>query len=267
MKTISKIVLAAALAGFLPAGNADALQQPKRTGGDALIGAYKYAPNEVYGLHVSPLNITYIEFPRGERVQSIGAGDTESYEFHRLEAGNVVTVKPATQRPTRTNMTIITNRRTYSFQIIPRGRSGYYRVSFEYPPEPDAGPTGGSFLDQTTGITPTGTPINKNYVKAGDATFSPVGMWDDGVHTYIQFSPTQPRPAVFRVDANGFEETINVTQHPNHLIQIHGLSPEWTLRIGDQALCVKNKSMSYPKGSAPRRSGGQKVAASERVEK
>ena len=243
--------LLAVLAILAAAGTAGAAQYARSTGVDRQIGQYRFKPDEVYILRVAPFNISYIEFPRGERVTSIGAGDTESYEVNRLQSGRVVTIKPRLGETPRASMTVITTRHTYTFRME-SSRNPDLRVRFDH------GPIGNTlqqrrraFVDRTEGVQPTGARRNTDYSRAGEADFAPVAVWDDGVHTYMQFSPIQKRPAVFGVREEGREETVNVTQHPNHLIQIHTVGAYFTLRIGDQALCIRNDnwSLSKPEGS------------------
>lgn len=237
-----RILIAALLAGvtLAHAGQGQAAQYARSTGTDHQIGQFTFRADDVYIVRVAPFNITYIEFPRGERVTSIGAGDTESYELNRLQSGRVVTIKPRLGETPRASMTVITSRNTYTFRFEP-SRKPDLRVRFDH------GGAGLSlesrrrdFIDRTYGVQPTGQQVNKRYSIAGKTDFRPVAVWDDGVHTYMQFSAIQKRPAVFGVRSGGKEETVNVTQHPNHLIQVHATGAFFTLRIGEDALCIRN---------------------------
>lgn len=240
---------------------AEAAQTARSTGTDRQIGQYTFKPDEVYILRVAPFNISYIEFPRGERVTSIGAGDTESYEVNRLQSGRVVTIKPRLGETPRASMTVITTRNTYTFRMEP-SRNPDLRVRFDHGPIGDPLQSRRrAFIDGTSGVQPTGQQRNTAYSQAGETDFAPVAVWDDGVHTYMQFSPIQKRPAVFGVRDGGKEETLNITQHPNHLIQVHATGAFFTLRIGDEALCIRNDAwpLSKPQSAENPASEGRDI--------
>lgn len=47
------------------------------------------------------------------------------------------------------------------------------------------------------------------YRLKGAALLRPIRIGDDGVHTYIQWGPDQPIPAVFAVDLRGVEQIVD----------------------------------------------------------
>jgi type IV secretion system protein VirB9 len=103
---------------------------------DSRIKTYIYNPNEVYLIVVHSGFQSHIEFAKGEEIQTISMGD--SYAWKITPLGNRLFIKPL-ERNIRTNMTILTDKRTYQFDIVARELEGQddkdlvYVVRFYYP--------------------------------------------------------------------------------------------------------------------------------------
>jgi len=103
---------------------------------DSRIKTYIYSPNEVYLLVLHYGFQSNIEFSKGETVDTITLGD--SYLWKITPIGNKLFIKPM-EKNIRTNMTIITNKRTYQFDIVAKellegdDKDLVYVVRFQYP--------------------------------------------------------------------------------------------------------------------------------------
>lgn len=82
---------------------------------DNRIKTYIYNPNEIYLLVLHFGFQSHIEFAKNEEVQTLILGD--SYAWKVTPLGNRLFINPM-EKNMRTNMTIITNKRTYQFDII-----------------------------------------------------------------------------------------------------------------------------------------------------
>ena len=79
-----------------------------------------------------------IEFAKGENIETITMGD--SYAWNVTPLNNRLFIKPL-EFNVRTNMTIITNKRTYHFDLVAKksskkgkiNRDLVYVVKFQYP--------------------------------------------------------------------------------------------------------------------------------------
>ena len=219
------------LAAF--ASSANAAATPSGGAHDIRVRNAVYNPDQVYLIETDLKFATTIHFGRGERFKAVIAGDTESFEITPVtNLGNVVSIKPHV-RGAVTNMTVITNRRTYSFELREgkiSGRTGrFYEVRFSYPED----------RSRKSSTTPKGfeAPKNYNYGISGKGDFQPVSVYDDGRYTYFTFAEGIRQPAIFKADSDGRERTINWTQQGN-TVRVLGISNYWTLRIDDYALCV-----------------------------
>lgn len=228
------LALSAALVALplavLPAG---AETRPKSVGADARIKQYVYVKDTVYRLDLAMKFITSIEFAPGESIDSVLMGDSESWEVIRLQSGNVLAVKPLIEGA-RTNMTVYTSQNSYTFElravrVSPGSPSLSYRIGFTYPDREKA-KAARQRVDQSR-------PRDPNYYVAGRAEFRPISVFDDGRRTWFEFPKDAPRPAIFRVDETGREAIVNIRETDTGSVVV-GTSERWTLRIGDEEICV-----------------------------
>jgi type IV secretion system protein VirB9 len=193
-----------------------------------------YDPNQVFVIETDLHFATTIHFGRGERFEAVIAGDTESFEITPItDLGNVISIKPHVSRAI-TNMSVITNRRTYTFELREghiKGATGrFYEVRFSYPEVSKRAASSGV----AKGFSP---PKNYSYRIAGKGDFEPSTVYDDGRYTYFLFPEGVRQPAIFKADAQGRERTVNWTQQGN-TVRVLGVNSYWTLRIDEAALCV-----------------------------
>lgn len=103
---------------------------------DNRIKTYIHNPNEVYLLVLHFGFQSSIEFAKNEEIQNIVLG--ESYAWKMTPLANRLFIKPL-EKNIRTNMTIITNKRTYQFDVVSKElEEGHekdlvYVVRFYYP--------------------------------------------------------------------------------------------------------------------------------------
>ena len=103
---------------------------------DNRIKTYVYNPNEVYLLVLHYGFQSQIEFAKNEEIQNIVMGDSYVWKINPLE--NRLFIRPL-EKNSRTNLTIITNKRTYQFDIVSKElEEGYekdlvYLIKFYYP--------------------------------------------------------------------------------------------------------------------------------------
>ena len=241
MKSLPALLTTFLLALALPVA---ALSEATPQGGplDIRIRTAAYNENQVYRIETDLRHSTTIHFGPGERFEAVIVGDTESFQVDPIpELGNVLTIKPHVANAS-TNMTVITNRRTYSFHLregsIPNRTGMFFEVRFRYPDEERraAGAT------QPKGFE---APRNYNYRVSGEGDFRPSHIYDDGRYTYFVFPENGRQPALFKADDQGRERTVNWTQQGN-TVRVLGVNTYWTLRIGDEAICAwRDESAIY----------------------
>ena len=102
---------------------------------DSRIKTYVYNQNDVYLVLINTGFQSSIEFEEGEAIKTLSMGD--SYSWSLTPIGNRLFIKPM-ENNVRTNMTIITNMRTYQFDVVSKSPDQdhddmAYVVRFYYP--------------------------------------------------------------------------------------------------------------------------------------
>lgn len=217
-------------------------QRPVPLPADPRIKTFVYNENTVYRLDLHTNFISTIQFQPGEVVESIQVGDSASWQIIRLKRGDVVSVKPLNTDAV-TNMTILTDRRVYTFDLrAHRGRGGHrpnhnFRTVFKYP-------TG---VVSQFGTSASKRGRNFDYHAAGEAPFAPVEVFDNGKQTFFTFKDEGPRPVIFRIGPDGREQIINNRTRGNQII-VDGLASMWSVRIGDDAICIASGATLKKRG-------------------
>src|SRR5579863_9271805 len=154
---------------------------------DSRIRVAAYSAEQVYRLDGFVGYQTDLEFEAGETFVGLGAGDIEGLSF--VAQDNHLFLKPKAAK-VGTNLTILTNRRTYQVDYSANAERPdaseevTYVLRFSYPPVASAGQIASSALDQ-----PSARAKNIDYWFCGDGSLKPTAASDDGVHTRITFAP------------------------------------------------------------------------------
>lgn len=211
----------AAFIALTIAGSALAQYRPQPSGGDPRLQTVEYRNNQVVTLEVAPGYQLALEFAADERIESVGLGDSSAWMVSPTKRGDHLFVK-ATQPGVSTNMTVVTDIRTYAFDLHPLpGPSATmaYTVRFSYPPPPGA-------LTQTE---PAAAP-DVRYRVSGDRKLRPSAISDDGIKTYIEWPADVAMPAVYSINDQGREALVNGMVQ-NKILVIDGVAQRLLFRI------------------------------------
>lgn len=228
--------------------SSSAIQLPRVIGSEKRFRVYVYNPNEVYRYIGHYMYQSYIEFEEDEKVQTISMGDSTAWQMVTL--GNKLFLKPIASYP-ETNMTLLTNKRTYHFELDAREASGVqdgdvlFYVKFMYPDEDDK--TIVMFntkkaRDDYPDLTDL-SQYNFNYEFSGSQKIAPLKVFDDGEFTYMEFPEKNAEiPAIFMVNTEGYEALVNFRVVGEYLV-IERVSGQFTLRSGNDIVCIYNNSL------------------------
>lgn len=236
------------------ANNVSAAQLPRYLGSERKFRSYIYNPNDVYRYIGHYTYQGFIEFEEGEVVGTISMGNPSLWLFENL--GNRLFLKPVGEDNSETNMTIITNKRVYHFELMAKEAKGItdkdliFVVRFVYPDEKDKNIV--EFPKVPLSDEPDMRDLNLynfNYQYTGEPTVAPLKVFDNGEFTYFQFAKKNAEiPAIFTVDAEGFESLVNFRSAGNYII-VERVAPQFTLRNGGDIVCVYNMNL-YLSGRA-----------------
>lgn len=192
---------------------------------------------------------TNIEFEPSESVQSIALGDSLAWEV--APRGNQLFVKPREDNAT-TNMTVITNLRSYQFWLDAaqasnkgRGPEMFFRVKFRYPREEAARALAEADRQRAAAaLQQSIPPKNYNYWACGNPRLQPTEAYDDGRFTYLRFPGSQEIPAAFVINSDGQETLANGTMRGDQLI-LQTTAERIILRKGKAVACLENRSHNW----------------------
>ena len=252
MKKRLFIALTLALLGSSPTY---ALDIPIPGSYDFRVKAVDYNPSDVVKIVAHFGYQVNIVFAEGEHVLPKGVymGDSEAWQFGTLQ--NHIFVKPVADFGA-TNMTVLTNKRSYSFELTShqsrkanKPEDMYFQVKFRYPQdEAEKLVAGAKEAETKRRLSEKRAPRNWNYWVCGSETIAPDGAYDDGTFTFFKFSGNREIPAIFIVNEDGSESLINRHVEDDTVV-IQALSRKFVLRKGNAVSCVTNESFD-PVGNA-----------------
>jgi type IV secretion system protein VirB9 len=240
---VSRIVflLAALLALATPAA---ATQVPQPGAADGRIRTVFYDPDQVVSLRGHFGFQMMLEFQPDERIENVSIGDALAWQVTPNKRANLLFIKPVEQA-VGTNMTVVTDRRRYAFELTARKASGprqsdlAYVVRFLYPAEapPPAPPT----------LVPPPPPERRNlaYTYTGARPTLPSLVFDDGRFTYFQWAEGVATPALFLRAADGSESLVNYGVRQGYVV-VEQLAPRFALRNGKDVTVVINNGWREP---------------------
>ncbi len=237
--------VACVLLSVVAAPNARADWMPAPGKGDPKVRVAPYSRNRVYRLYGYVGYQIDIEFARGERFRGLAAGDIEGIAFKAQ--GRHLFIKPRVAR-LRTNITVLTNRRSYEFD---------YSVT-SWKPDPDTEPVIYALrftyrhsrvaaksqvrerISRDLAHGPVATR-NFDYGYCGSPSLKPEAVWDNGVQTWIRFGARHALPAVFVLGADGNESLVNFSVHRGDVV-VQRVVRRLVLRRGKLKGCIVNEA-------------------------
>lgn len=238
---------------------AQALLVPQPLAVEPRFKTIPYSPNEVFKFTGHYGYQSVIEFEDGEEINTISVGDSIPWQFQPM--GSRLFLKPMEQ-DAQTNMTIITDRRTYYFELHAEeveditNKNLTFALRFAY------SDLEGPLIDGSSGgfageIVPDLTDpdvrarLNFNYSIVGADEIAPIRIFDDGEFTYFEFKNINAElPAFYAVDGLGNESIINYRTSGSYII-VEKVIPVFTLRNGVYVMCVFNESRTLRKLKEP----------------
>lgn len=202
----------------LAASPAAAQVRPAPGGGDPRVQSVTYDPQQTVQLSVAEGYQLTVELAAGEKIENIAVGDSASWQVTPNRRGDHLFIKPV-GRGGPTNMTVITDARSYSFELMPAYSSfdAAFTVRFLYPQA------------DVVGQTPPPAGVEGRYKLRGDRSVRPAAMSDDGVHTYLVFGADQALPAIYARDDDGAERPVEGAMRDGRFV-IDAVAPRLVFR-------------------------------------
>ncbi len=207
-----------------------------------------YNPHDVFkytGYYGYQANI---EFASDEQIESVSMGDSTAWQI--IPSGNRMFIKPIDHEAT-TNMTVITNKRTYYFELYAenavdiRDPEMAFSIKFLYP-DNDIENDSIRHVSSASVDPDLEHPeiLNFHYTMSGSDEIAPMQVYDDGEFTYMLFRDKNAEiPAIFAVDEDLEESMVNyrMSQVTKNLVIIEQVYPKLSLRGGQKVTCIFNE--------------------------
>jgi type IV secretion system protein VirB9 len=194
-----------------------------------------------------------VAFAEDEHIENVAVGDAESWQITPNKRANLLFVKPLAATA-RTNMTVVTDKHTYYFDLIANPRATpLYALKFTYPAEPKSASSAPAVaLTDAERATLDAEPVdparlNFAWLSKGPAKLLPQRLYDDGESTYAVWAKDAPVPAILVTNDKGDEGPVNFAVRGDTIV-IDGVPPRIVLRVGRE-----RAQLDY-KGPGPRAS-------------
>ncbi len=199
---------------------------PRAGDGDPHIQTVAYDPQQVVGLHVAGGYAVTVVFSPDERIETVTLGDNAGWQVTADRRADHLVIKPL-GNPPPTNLTVISDQRSYNFTLYGAGFGGPmsdgvqpYLVSFTYPESP---------LEPALAVA---APTLSRYRLRGDRTIWPATVSDDGTATSIRWPADQTIPAVYQQDERDHLALVNGVMQGG-VYKVEGVHGRLVFILGD----------------------------------
>lgn len=247
------MIRAISLIALLSAGLATQVEAAPR---DSRIRELAYDDRAVIALKGCFGFQSMVEFAPDERIENIAVGDAMRWQVTPNKRANLLFLKPA-ERGGRSNMTVVTDRRRYSFDLTAspgaacaRGEV-VYDLRFRYPADPPApvstqSPTLAAEAAPAQDETPPPSLRNTAYSFTGAAANIPQRAFDDGRSTYLRWAEGVDSPAIYALGPDKSERLVNFAIKGDYLV-LDQVGPAFVLRRGNVVAVLYNDAFQTPK--------------------
>ena len=255
--TLSGLFIALVAVFLLFSPSSFAVEQPRSLATDSRVTVVAYQKNNVVFVKASTFITTQIVFGHNEVIENIQNGDLDAWTVSVQKGVPYMLFLKPTIVDSKTNMTIVTNRHTYYFQLDSGMRSSklpdnsMYAIHFIYPEQARRTLLANVRYNQAQKRAILNAHKNPqsyhwNYSFSGAHSIMPLHIFDDGRFTYMQLQLGQTVPAIFAVDnASGKESVVNYRRRGPYII-VQQIAPQFTLRSGQfQVASVFNNRLIH----------------------
>lgn len=189
-----------------------------------------------------------LEFEPGEKIETVGIGDSSGWQVTPNGAGTIMFLKPV-GIPHPTNLSIITNQRRYNLELA--AKSGLkvpqnqivYAVRFRYPARPVAAAAAAATPPPLIATPP--ELWNRAYSYDGARGNVPEQVFDDGKATYFRFAVGAAAPAIFSITPDAGESIVNFAVRGPYTV-VEQIAPQFVLRHGKEVTIIFNDAYAAP---------------------
>ena len=192
-----------------------------------------------------------ITFGEDEHIENVAVGDSTTWQITPNKRANLLFVKPMAARA-RTNMTVVTDRHTYLFDLVasPLGTPIYVlRFTYRDPSKAEKAAAPALGVNEAEALAaanpqelaqPDPAILNFSWRTKGSSKLLPSRIYDDGSATFLAWNVGVPIPAILIRNEKGQEGPVNFAVRDD-VIVIDGVPDLVVLRSGRDSATLENR--------------------------
>ena len=206
---------------------------------DNRIKTLVYVPDKIVQIIGKSDIQSTIEFGPDERIENVAVGDSSKWQITPNHRASMLFVKPLAPR-SRTNMTVVTDQRTYMFDLVAGDKwtTPLYVLKFSYPNDKPVEPPKKLEQPQVAAAAPTtaqavltAEKLHFDWKTKGDSKLVPTRVFDDGQSVYLSWDRQTPLPAILTVSEDRKEGPISYRMSGEYIV-ISPIPQNLLLRYG-----------------------------------
>lgn len=226
---------------------------------DPRIRTEVYDKSKVYNIYTQIGRASLIQLEDDESLvmspsSVLGIGDADAWNLG--VRGNNIVLKPSQKLP-QTNVVLVTNKRTYSFELMAAAKDSLptYILRFRYL-DTEAAKAAAEAAAEAKRVQITAaaraekTVVNTEYFWRGDnELLKPTAAYDDGRFTRLVYDHAGELPVFFKVLPDGTEALLNSNVDPDdkRTVVLHEVIRTVRARMGDEVIEIVNRAYTLPK--------------------
>ena len=225
--------------------------------GDNRIRSLVYDPDRIVQVLGRTGIQSTIQFDGDERIQNVAVGDSSKWQVTPNHGATLLFVKPLAPR-VRTNMTVVTDRRTYMFDLVAGDKwtTPVYALKFSYPNDKAAEPAvkpveqAQAAAVQQQPATMTADKLHFDWQSRGERKLIPARVFDDGTSVYLSWNRETPLPAILTMSENRKEGPLNYRMSGEYIV-VSPIPQNMVLRYDNRVAMLWTTRRITPPQTAP----------------
>jgi type IV secretion system protein VirB9 len=204
---------------------------------DSRIRTLAYDPDQIVRILGKAGIQSTIEFAPDERIENVAVGDSAAWQITPNRRASLLFVKPLNGH-SRTNMTVVTDRRTYMFDLVAGASMPVYALKFSYPHDKPVQPVTQpaqqvAAAAQPPAATTTADKLHFDWKTKGNSKLLPARVFDDGASLYLAWGKETPLPAILTQSEDRKEGPVNFRMSGEYIV-VSPIPQNLVLRYGNR---------------------------------
>lgn len=238
---------------------------PNQALDEGRVRSVAYSPSDVVSIAGLEGFQSLIAFGDDEKIENVAVGDSLAWQVTPNKRANVLFLKPV-MRGAVTNMTVVTDKRVYLFDLRTAARPNavLYSLRFSYPappappappvPEPAAPPPAAPANE----LAERAAQLNFAWGRQGSGKLLPAHVFDDGRAIYLDWGKDTPLPAILVAGDGGVEGPVNYSMRGGTLV-VDGVMRQLVLRSGGDTATLTNLTAAPAPGTTRNKPANQEI--------